>query len=99
MLRVWRHLRLLRRGGRAHDPAGAKGTTPGELAVLCPACPYPDINLPPDWRSAAKAYVLYSIIISSIYALSDTFITRALASTRVSVSSDAIYQVMRRILP
>ncbi|RXW13137.1 hypothetical protein EST38_g12719 [Candolleomyces aberdarensis] len=25
-------------------------TSPGELAVMCPACPYPDINLPPDYE-------------------------------------------------
>ena len=54
MLRVWRHLHLLKRGGRAYDPTGANGTAPGELAVLCPACPYPDINLPINWRSVAK---------------------------------------------
>lgn len=55
MLRMWRHLHLLKRGGRGHDPSGAAGTTPGELAVLCPACPYPNINLPDDWRSVPKS--------------------------------------------
>jgi hypothetical protein len=54
MIRMWRHLRLLKRGGRAHNPTGAQGTSPGELAVLCPACPYPDINLPADWMLATK---------------------------------------------
>lgn len=54
MIRMWRHLRLLKRGGRAHDPTGVNGTAPGELAVLCPACPYPDINLPTDWTLAGK---------------------------------------------
>jgi len=54
MLRMWRHLHLLKRGGRAHDPTGAEGTAPGELAVRCPACPYPDINLPANWTSAPK---------------------------------------------
>ncbi|KAJ7740989.1 hypothetical protein B0H14DRAFT_3515409 [Mycena olivaceomarginata] len=24
-------------------------TKPGEVALLCPACPHPGINLPPDW--------------------------------------------------
>lgn len=52
---MWRHLHLLKRGGRGHDPSGAAGTAPGELAVLCPACPYPNINLPPGWDAAPKS--------------------------------------------
>ena len=69
MIRMWRHLRLLRRGGRAHDLSGAAGTAPGELAVLCPACPYPDINLPANWRSATKdsEFVLVFFSLSLYY--------------------------------
>lgn len=52
---MWRHLRLLKRGGRAHDPTGVQGTASGELAVLCPACPHPNINLPSGWKLAAKS--------------------------------------------
>lgn len=54
MLRMWRHIRLMKRGGRGHDPTGVGGTSPGELAVSCPACPHPNINLPKDWASAPK---------------------------------------------
>ena len=54
MIRMWRHLRLLRRGGRAHASTGVNGTSPGELAVVCPACPHPNINLPTNWASIAK---------------------------------------------
>jgi hypothetical protein len=54
MLRMWRHLRLLKRGGRSYDPTGINGTPPGGLAVLCPACPIPSINLPPNWQSVGK---------------------------------------------
>ena len=53
-LREWRHLRMMKRGGRSYDPSGVDGTSPGELAVLCPACPIPSVNLPPDWKSVAK---------------------------------------------
>ena len=49
-LRKWRHIRLAKRGGRSYDPTGIKGTSPGELAVLCPACPIPFVNLPPNWN-------------------------------------------------
>ncbi len=45
----WRHLKLLKRAGRGHDPTGVEGTRPGELAVPCPACPRPDVNLPDNW--------------------------------------------------
>lgn len=53
-LNQWRHLKALKRGGRGHDPSGATGTSNGELAVLCPSCPHPGINLPEDWASAPK---------------------------------------------
>ena len=51
---MWRHLRMLKRGGRSYDATGIDGTSPGELAVLCPACPIPSVNLPPNWESAGK---------------------------------------------
>ena len=59
MIREWRHIRLLKRSGWGHDPSGSRGTKEGECAVLCPACPIPGINLPPDWkeRPTTKQYV------------------------------------------
>ena len=53
-LRMWRHIRMTKRGGRSYDPAGINGTSPGELAVLCPVCPIPSVNLPPNWQSAGQ---------------------------------------------
>lgn len=50
----WRHLKLLKRGGRGHSPTGAAGTADGELAILCPSCPHPGINLPGDWMDAPQ---------------------------------------------
>ncbi|KAH9836221.1 uncharacterized protein C8Q71DRAFT_708478 [Rhodofomes roseus] len=55
MSRAWSHLKMLKRGGRGHDPSGASGTSPGECAVECPACPQPEKNLPADWKNAPKA--------------------------------------------
>ena len=43
---------MLKRGGRAHDPAGAGATKEGELTVECPACPHPGKNLPDDWKDS-----------------------------------------------
>ncbi|KAF9506633.1 hypothetical protein BS47DRAFT_1305009, partial [Hydnum rufescens UP504] len=51
MSREWRHLMMLKRAGRGHDDSGVKGTQQGTLAVLCPACLHPGINLPSNWES------------------------------------------------
>ena len=53
-LNQWRHLKALKCGGRAHDSTGAKGTSNGELAILCPSCPHPGINLPQGWAAEPK---------------------------------------------
>ncbi|KAI0055821.1 hypothetical protein BV25DRAFT_1921506 [Artomyces pyxidatus] len=50
--RQWRHIMMMKRAGRGHDPAGIIGTEPGECAVICPACPHPGINLPEGWEDA-----------------------------------------------
>ncbi|KAK7017988.1 hypothetical protein VNI00_018477, partial [Paramarasmius palmivorus] len=53
--REWRHLKSLKRGGRGNDASRTiEHTEPGELAVLCPACPRPGINLPDDWTRAKE---------------------------------------------
>lgn len=51
-MRIWRHLKMLKRGGRGQDPHGAEGTQEGELAIECPACPHPGRNLPEGWENA-----------------------------------------------
>ena len=55
----WRHLKALKRGGRGHDTTGAAGTSEGELAILCPSCPRPGVNLPDGWANVPhqKKYV------------------------------------------
>lgn len=45
---------MLKRGGRGHDLRGAEGTESGELAVECPACPRPGVNLPEGWESVPE---------------------------------------------
>jgi hypothetical protein len=61
MTRQWQNLHLLLRAGRAHaeGPDRIGDTKPGECALLCPACPQPEKNLPPNWKDAPaeKAYV------------------------------------------
>ncbi|KAJ7578945.1 hypothetical protein C8J56DRAFT_796995, partial [Mycena floridula] len=49
MMRQWRWLHMLKRAGRAHDPAGVDKTALGACAVICLACPQDGINLPDGW--------------------------------------------------
>ncbi|KAF7349568.1 CxC2 domain-containing protein [Mycena sanguinolenta] len=55
MCREFRHLMLLKRGGRAlaYSTSGVDGTQQGELAIECPACPRPGVNLPEGWEDAS----------------------------------------------
>jgi hypothetical protein len=55
LCKEYRHSMMLKRGGRSstYDSSGAEGTKSGELAIECPACPRPGINLPEGWEDAA----------------------------------------------
>jgi hypothetical protein len=44
-------------GHREEDPG------PGELALFCPACPQPGINIPEDWRDQPDEYGSVSITV------------------------------------
>ncbi|KAJ7358033.1 hypothetical protein DFH08DRAFT_687643, partial [Mycena albidolilacea] len=66
-MRQWRHLVMLKRGGRGNDGDHLVAETkPGELAVVCPACPQPGVNLPANWETASGEerflYILYIAI-------------------------------------
>ncbi|KAJ7066666.1 hypothetical protein C8F01DRAFT_1208764 [Mycena amicta] len=53
MMREYRHLMLLKRRGRfGHEGCRASETGVGELAIRCPACPRPGVNLPAGWENA-----------------------------------------------
>jgi len=54
MIIQWRHLKMLKWGGRGHDPTGVEGTKLGDLAVRCPSCAIPGINIPLGWEDAPK---------------------------------------------
>lgn len=55
MSREFRHLKQLKRAGKAHDPNGLESIKQGECVVKCPACPHPGINLPDDWETKPPA--------------------------------------------
>ncbi|KAF7367916.1 CxC2 domain-containing protein [Mycena sanguinolenta] len=66
MCREYRHLLMLLRAGRAHEEGGVLATAAGELAVFCPCCPNPEVNLPPNWHEAPDGqkflYILFLAI-------------------------------------
>lgn len=99
MIRMWRHLKLLKRGGRGYAINGVDGTSPGELALLCPACPYPFINLPGNWRKAPKESACvrnwYSACFSNLL-ISGSCIINPSVSMLAFVSSDVKYPHTRR---
>ncbi|KAI0273137.1 hypothetical protein BGY98DRAFT_936390 [Russula aff. rugulosa BPL654] len=53
-IRIWEHLKLLKRGGRGHKPEGVGGTEPSQCAVECPACPHPERNMPQSGKGHPK---------------------------------------------
>ncbi|KAJ7111421.1 hypothetical protein C8R44DRAFT_833320 [Mycena epipterygia] len=53
MCREYQHLLMLERAGRGHEPSGVTGTKAGELAVQCPCCPHPGVNLVDGWENAS----------------------------------------------
>lgn len=53
MVREWRHIKLLKRAGRAHHPNGPQPKD-GECAVVCPTCPHPGRNLLENWEEDEK---------------------------------------------
>lgn len=52
IVREFRHTKINKRCGRGNVENGIFTTRDGELVIVCPACPLPDINLPHDWDSA-----------------------------------------------
>ena len=54
-LRQWRDLTSRRRAGLPLD--GTVQLKPGGLALFCPACPQPGVNLPENWRDDPQQYV------------------------------------------
>lgn len=95
-MRQWRHLKMLMRGGRGNDgERNVKQTKQGELAVDCPACPHPDINLPADWNDPSRPdrYVeppsLFTVPNLGVLATSTTCL---LQSMPASVSNGSSFQ-------
>ncbi|KAJ7017666.1 hypothetical protein C8F04DRAFT_1200144 [Mycena alexandri] len=64
MTREWSNLQMLKRAGCGHNPGGIGATEPGSCALLCPACPHPGKNLPPDWKQQTDKQFLYALFLA-----------------------------------
>ncbi|KZV60023.1 hypothetical protein PENSPDRAFT_552578, partial [Peniophora sp. CONT] len=64
-VRMFRHLRQAKRAGVAQMPQGVDDVEPGDVALHCPACPRPGINLPDGWENAPPdERFLYQLLIA-----------------------------------
>ena len=54
VLREWRNLMSLKRMGYGHTAASEMLPPAGGLALFCPACPQPEVNLPTSWVNNAS---------------------------------------------
>ncbi|KAJ7358297.1 hypothetical protein DFH08DRAFT_953471 [Mycena albidolilacea] len=66
VVRQWRNLRALKRGGMGNNPDRRTAEThQGELAVDCLACPKAGVNLPEGWKDApVELRYLYTIFLA-----------------------------------
>ncbi|KAG2101391.1 uncharacterized protein F5147DRAFT_747022 [Suillus discolor] len=65
MVRQFRHIKLMKQAGRGNVTGGIYKTEPGALAIKCPACPQPGVNLPEDWdKVEGSMKFLYYLIIA-----------------------------------
>jgi len=55
--RQWRDLMNRMQSGLGYQQ-GDESSSDGSMAIFCPACPQPGINLPDDWETRYTLYVL-----------------------------------------
>ena len=55
MVRKWQYLKMAQYAGVGHTKDGINKIKPGDLALPCPACPRPGVNLPVGWETADES--------------------------------------------
>ena len=53
----WQWMKKLKWAGFGHDPREHMDVAAGSLAIFCPACPQPGINLPENWEHDPQRWV------------------------------------------
>jgi hypothetical protein len=59
--RQWRDLKNRMKSGIGHESEQDKPQE-GSMAIFCPACPQPGLNLPDDWKQKYSSYVPMSCL-------------------------------------
>ena len=73
---MWRDLKAQINSGLGHE--AKKDLQPGALAIFCPACPQPEVNLPQGWESDPRRYQLYLMFIIIMLITSRWLYTRSI---------------------
>jgi hypothetical protein len=63
--RRWRDIKAQMQSGLGHKQE-EDSPADGSMAVFCPACPQPGVNLPEDWKERYTPYVVTNCIIPVI---------------------------------
>ncbi|KZV59848.1 hypothetical protein PENSPDRAFT_537814, partial [Peniophora sp. CONT] len=92
-IRQFRHVFMFKRAGRGHEPGGIAGTPAGACAVVCPACPNYEYNLPKDWKTLPFQW-MYRVILSldANFRLSNR-LTRSTQRTDPNLTEGKAYMV------
>lgn len=63
--RQWRNVQALKRAGLAHEPNRPR--KPGDLAIFCPTCPQPGVNVPlkDEWLEEDRC-VINQVLIEGV---------------------------------
>ena len=73
---MWRDLIAQVDSGLGHETD--KNPQPGALAIFCPACPQPGINLPQGWESDPRRYQIFILLIIVMLIMSRWLYTRSI---------------------
>ena len=84
--RMWRDLMARISSGLCHETKAEP--QPGDLAIFCPACPQPGINLPEEWENDPKRYSeLIYVLVFQFSWISDGYILGVLSLMATSLLS------------
>ncbi len=64
MSRLWRWMKRLKWNGFAHNGQDPMNVDPGALAIYCPTCPQPGINIPDNWKDDVNRFVFRRLFVA-----------------------------------
>ncbi|KXN85432.1 hypothetical protein AN958_11168 [Leucoagaricus sp. SymC.cos] len=64
MARLWRWLKKKKWAGHSDSNSQPDAASAGELAIFCPACPQPRINVPDDWEQDPNRWVYQRLFVA-----------------------------------